>query len=244
MSPVYKAGGSSALANYRPISVLPCFSKILEGIMYNRLFSYVSQEKKLYSKQFGFQSGYSTEHAILQLANQIHESLENNLYTSGVFTDLSKAFDTVNHSIILKKLEIYGIHGKNLEWFKSYLRNRKQYIQIDEKNKTDFLSVTCGVPQGSILGPLLFLLYVNGLPNGSKNLDPIIFANDTNLFFSNCDIPVLFATVNSELSKINLWFLANKVSLNVTKPKYSFFHKTCKKDDITTKIIEASNKQL
>ena len=93
---------------------------------------------------------------------------------------------------------------------------------------------------GTTSVPTLF----NGLSNVAKILDPKIFADDTDLFFSNCDIPVLFATVNSELSKINLWFLANKVSLNVTKPKYSFFHKTCKKDDITTKIIEASNKQL
>ena len=131
--------------------------------------------KKSYSqkKQIGFQLSHSTEHAILQLTNQIHEPFENNLYTSGVFIDLSKGFDTVNNSIILQKLEIYGIHGKNLEWFKSYLMNRKQYIQIDEKNKTDFLSVTCGVPQGSILELLLFLLYVNDLPNASKILDPI-----------------------------------------------------------------------
>ena len=174
VSPVYKAGDSSDLTNYRPISVPPCFSKILERIMHNRLFSYVSQEKILYSKQFGFQSGHSTEHAILQLANQIRESFENNLYSLGVFIDLSKSFNTVNHSIILKKLEIYGIHGKNLEWFKSYLRNRKQCVQIDDKNKTDYLSVTCGVPHGSTLGTLLFLLYVNYLPITSKILEPIM----------------------------------------------------------------------
>ena len=126
LSPVYTAGDSSDLTNYRPIPVLPFFSKILEGIMYSRLFSYVSQEKCLYSKQFDFQSGHSTEHAILQLTNQIHESFENNLYTLDVFKDLSKAFDTINHSIIHEKLGVYGIHRKNLEWFKSYSRNRKQ----------------------------------------------------------------------------------------------------------------------
>ena len=124
-------------------------------------------------------------------------------YSPSVFIDLPKAFDTVRHSIILKKLEIYGIYIKNLECFKIYLRNRKQYIQSDDKNKTDILSVTRGVPQGSILESLLFLLYVNDLPNASKILDPIMFADDTNLIFSNCDIPVLFATVNSELNKIN-----------------------------------------
>ena len=127
--------------------------------------------------------------------------------------DLSKACDTVNHSLILKKLEIYGIHGKNLEWFKSYLRNRKKYIQT-----------------------ILFLLYVNDLPKASKILDPIIFADDTNLFFSNCDIPVLLATVNSELSKIKQWFPANKLFLNVTKTKYSFFYKTSKKYEIPLKL--------
>ena len=116
VSPVYKAGDSSDLTNYKPISFLPCFSKIFERIMYNRLFSYVSQEKILFLKRFGFQFGHSTEHAIIQLANQIHESFENNLNTLGIFIDLSKAFGTVNHSIILKQLEIHDIHGKNREW--------------------------------------------------------------------------------------------------------------------------------
>ena len=142
----------------------------------------------------------------------------------------------MNHSIIPKKLEIYGIHGKKGEWCKSYLRNRKQYIQIDGKNKTDLLSVTCGVPQGSILEPLLFLLYVNDLPNASKILHPIMLADDTNLFFSNCNIPVLFATANSELSKTSHCALANKLSLNVIKTKYSSFHKTIKKDDMPLKL--------
>ena len=152
VSPVYKAGDTSDLTEYRPISVLPCFSKILERIMYNHLFSHVCQEKIIYSKQLGFQSGHWIEHVILKLANPFHESFENNLYPLGIFTDLSKAFDTVNYSIILKRLEIYGIHGKNIEWFKSYLRNRNHSIQIDGQNKTGCSLVTYGVPQGSILG--------------------------------------------------------------------------------------------
>ena len=128
VSPVYKAGDIGDLTNYRPISVLPCFSKILERIMYNRQFFYVSQEKNLIFKTIRFSIWPFNRVCIPQLANQIHESFENNLYTLVVFIDLSKAFDTVNHSIIIKKLETYSIHGKNLEWFKSYLRNRKQYI--------------------------------------------------------------------------------------------------------------------
>ena len=124
--------------------------------MYNRLYSYLVNQKILYSKQFGFQKSHSTDHTIAQLADQIHESFENDSYTLGVFIDLSKAFDTIDHAILLKKLENYGIKDTNLAWFRSCLKNRKQYIQITNDSKSDLRNTTCGVAQGSILGPLLF----------------------------------------------------------------------------------------
>ena len=125
VSPVFKTGDTADISNYRPISVLPCFSKILERVMYNRLYKYLTDQKILHLQQFGFQKGYSTEHAIAQLVDQIYVSFENDNYTVGIFADLSKAFDTVDHTILLKKLEIYGIMGANLAWFRSYLTNRK-----------------------------------------------------------------------------------------------------------------------
>ena len=220
------------LSNYRPISVLSCFSKILERIMYNRLYQYLTENKILYPKQFGFQTGHSTEHAIVQLVDQILESFEYNKYTLGVFIDLSKAFDTVDHSILLKKLELYGVTDRNHLWFKNYLSNRKQFIQINNEETTELETITCGVPQGSILGPLLFLLYVNDLKKASNLLDPIMYADDTSLFLTHKDISYLFETVNLQLERINQWFISNKLSLNVSKTKYSFFHKPSKRDDI------------
>ena len=188
VTPIYKADDKSNLSNYRPISVLSCFSKILERIMYNRLYQYLTENKILYPKQFGFQTGHSTEHAIVQLVDQILESFEYNKYTLGVFIDLSKAFDTVDHSILLKKLELYGVTNRNHSWFKNYLSNRKQFIQINDEEKTELETITCGVPQGSILGPLLFLLYVNDLKNASNLLDTIMYADDTNLFLTHKDL--------------------------------------------------------
>ena len=240
VTPVYKSGENSSLSNYRPISVLPCFSKMLERIMYRRLYSYLQENKILYSKQFGFQTGHSTDHAIIQLVEQIYENFEENKYTLGVFIDLAKAFDTVDHIILLRKMEIYGIGGTTLKWFENYLTNRKQYIQISNIKKTDLKDVVCGVPQGSILGPLLFLIYVNDLQYASNLLDPIMFADDTNLFYTEENIKTLFDIVNIELQKISQWFISNKLSLNVTKTKYSFFHKPSKKDNIPLVLLKLS----
>ena len=218
VTPIFKSGEKDLLKNYRPISVLPCFSKILERIVYNRLYKHLTQNNVLYEKQFGFQKFCSTEYAIVQLIDQISDAFKQNQFTLGLFIDFSKAFDTVNHEILLEKLNIYGIKNNNFNWFTSYLSQRKQYITFNQ-DKTDMLEIKCGVPQGSVLGPLLFLLYVNNLKNASTMLDPIMFADDTNLFYSHANIKTLFKTVNEELSHLSEWFASNKLSLNTEKTK-------------------------
>ena len=205
---------------------------MLERIMYTRLCNYLQEYKILYSKQFGFQTGHSTDHAIIQLVEQIYENFEEKKYTLGVFIDLEKAFDTVGHKILLRKMEIYGIAGITLKWFESCLPNRKQYIQINNIKSTDLKDVVWGVPQGSISGLLLFLIYVNDLQYSSSLLDHIMFANDTNLFYAEKNIKTLFDTDNIELQKISQWFISNKLSLKLRKTKYSLFHKPSKKDNI------------
>ena len=149
------------------------------------------------------------DRAIMELVSEITNSFEKNMYTLGVFIDLSKAFDTVDHDILISKLKNYGITGTNLNWFKNYLTDRRQCVtQTDRTTKTK--KITYGVPQGSILGPLLFLIYINDLHNASSLVNLILFADDTNLFYSHINIKTLFETVNLELDLINEWFKANK----------------------------------
>ena len=208
--------------------------------MHNHLYSYLVNKKILYLKQFGFQKGHSTEHAITQLADRIHESFENDNYTLELFIDLSKASDTIDHVILLKKLENYGIKDTNLVWFRSYLANRKQYIRITNDGKSNLRNTAYGIPQGSILGPLLFLVYDNDLLSSFKILNPIMFTDDTNLFYEYKNITKLFVTVNEELMNIYDWFMANKLSLAVGKTKYSLFHKPSRVDDLPLKLPKLS----
>ena len=212
------------LSNYRPLSVLNIYSKIFERRMYNRLIQFLDKNKVLYQNQFGFRQGHSTHHTLITLVDDITKSLDNGDIVIGVFLDLKKAFDTVNHKILLKKLYHYGIRGNVLKWVESYLTNRSQFVLFNGK-KSDIRDVTYGVPQGSILGPLLFILYINDFAKVSDKLFDVLFANDTNVFLNSKNINTLVATVQHELSKLYIWLLANKLTLNVSKSHFMVFHR-------------------
>ena len=227
--PIFKDGDKTDIANYRPISVLSFFSKIFEKIMYNCLINFIEEHNIIYKFQFGFRKSHSTSHAIISMVEQINNALDSGNII-GVFLDLKKAFDTVNHKIILDKLFRYGIRGKSLNWFKSYLTNRKQFVNFQG---TESLSeyVTCGVPQGSILGPLLFIIYINDLPNVTNKLVPILFADDTTLLIEGSNIHDIITTLNNELNSLNVWLGANKLSINVSKTHYMVCHRARRKDN-------------
>ena len=182
---------------------------------------FLTEQKIVYLKQFGFRKNFCTAHAIINLIDGISNAFEKNKIVCRVFTDLKKAFDTVDHEILLKKLWHYGIRGIANDWFKSYLTNRMQYVSIDGIS-SDLLEVNFGVPQGSVLGPLLFLLYINDLHNSIRFSSPFHYADDTGLLNIQDSISAINKTLNKDLRELSFWLNANKIALNVAKTNYSF----------------------
>ena len=236
VTPIFKAGDKHNFTNYRPISILPSISKLLEKVVYSRIYNFISYHNILTDQQFGFRPKRSTLMAINDLYCKIASNLDQKLHTVGIFLDLSKAFDTINHSILLDKLTNYGIRGLTNDWLKSYLCDRQQRVLFNNTLSSPE-TVSCGVPQGSILGPLLFLLYINDLPSCTSIPHFVLFADDTNILFSHQDPKALETQVNNELKHISNWFKLNKLSLNIKKTNFMIFkNKHSNKPPIKLKI--------
>ena len=221
--PIFKKGDSMLASNYRPISLLSIFSKIFETIVSSRLTSFLTKYNILYEHQYGFRSNHSTTLAVLDSVDEILTNLDKKHYVVGVFFDLSKAFDSLEHSILLDKLYNYGIRGIMLNWFSSYLADRSQYVCVNETS-SPLKPINFGVPQGSVLGPLLFLLFINDIGN-IPDIDgrPKLFADDTNLFISSSSLSTLEIKTQNSINAVSNWMLANRLTLNSDKTYYMLF---------------------
>ena len=219
--PIHKGGDRTSPNNFRPISLLPCVSKILEKLIANRLTLFLESNNIISPSQFGFRKNHSTIHPLLHFMNHLTRASNKKLYTIAIFCDLQKAFDTVNHKILLQKLESVGVRGVELAWFTNYLEGRKQFVFFDEC-ASSLNTIEIGVPQGSILGPLLFLIYINDLSHYSSLID-LLFADDTTLLKSHANLGELVEIVNTEFRKIVTFFKSHRLSLHPDKTKFMLF---------------------
>ena len=212
-----------------------CFVYCLKKIMYTRLLDIFEKFKIIHDNQFGFRKGRSTHMALMILMDKIAKSLENGKLVFGVFLDFAKAFDTVNHDVLLQILQHYGIRGSALKWFQSYLSDRCQYVTYNGQESSK-KAINCGVPQGFILGPLLFIIYINDLSNVCNHMMSLLFADDTNLFVSGKDVIKLQQEVEMDLNRVSEWLKINKLSLNKKKHFMVFSNKNASKPDLQISI--------
>ena len=228
ISPIYKKESEELLENYRPVSTLAIFGKIFEKVMFARLHSFLTSQNLLYENQYGFRKYHSTSHAINYSVNHVESCLKQKKHVLGIFIDLSKAFDTISHDKLLHKLNNYGVRGNSLELIKSYLTNRLQYVSaLGEKSNK--LPVEFGVPQGSVLGPLLFIVYINDIYRSTNLGKFILFADDTNIFVADKCKTTVYETANSVLNLIYKYMKCNLLHINYKK--CCFMHFTPNRND-------------
>ena len=219
--PLYKGRELDQVINYRPISLLITISKVLEKIVYIHVYKFLQDNKILYNSQYGFHSKHSCEQTILELIGNVIQAKDKGMHTAALFLDLSKPFDTLNHEVLLKKLERYGIRGICNDWFGDYLSNRSLKVKIQTANneiiRSDNFDISYGTTQGSCLGPLLFIIFMNDiylLPTFSKI---ILFADDTTLINSCKNVHFLKYSLEHDMSILTDWYRTNQLSLNINK---------------------------
>ena len=242
---MHKKDDRTVISNYRPISLLPTMSKIIERILHSQLYAYFNENNLIAEQQYGFRSHQSTELAALKLSDTIMCELDRSLIPFVIFLDLSKAYDTLNYKILLHKLKYYGLGNVAYNLIENYLTNRQQQVKLGNTSSKLF-PMCIGVPQGLILGPLLFSICINDLPKSCPKLNCIMYADDTTLysFVENFESNDVEREINCELDKVNLWLKANKLSLNVTKTKCMFFHKRKTVPPINLSINNAKVKNV
>ena len=226
--PLYKGKEKCDKNNYRPISLLLTLSKVVEKVVYKRTYQFLNENNQIFTSQYGFRSGHSCQDAIAELVGEIIRTKDMGCHTIGVFLDLSQAFDTLEHKVLLEKLYKYGIRGIGLEWFGSYLTNRKMRVKCmvssTQKNEySDYMDVKYCTPQGSCLGPLLFLVSINDLHRNLEHCSDIQFADDTTIYKGHRSMRYLKWCVEMDLKNVSEWFKANKLTLNASKLVYMIF---------------------
>ena len=231
--PLYKSGCCKNPNNYRPVSLLVSIIKIYERVMQRRLYNYLEKYNLLYDKQFAFRKKHCTIGTPAELTGIIHMSSKETHNISG-FLDLKKAFDTLDHSILLNKLEAHGVRGIANKWFESYLSNRMQFVEVDGQ-ASDWANITTGVPQGSFFGPILFLVYINDIAKAVQFSQVYLFVDDTNIT-SVCSSSASF---QNDLSSICDWFLSNKLSINVDKSSLVNFNRKRSASTLQVEVNES-----
>ena len=214
---LFKKGSKTEAKNYRPISLLPIISKIIERVIHDQTQCFLDEKNIIFRYQSGFRKNYSTNLCLSYLSDKILKGFDSGLFTGMVLIDIRKAFDTINHDILLNKMYCFGFSEEVVSWFRSYLSQRQFKVNINEVFSDPAL-VTCGVPQGSILGPLLFLLYVNDIPQ-SVECELLLYADDTCLIFQHKKVEVIENSLNKDFANLCDWFVDNRLSIHLGEDK-------------------------